>query len=244
MSLEGNAEPLPDLSYLMIKLNNPSVWVIFYVIIEDMRKLNITNEERKLRKKQLDKEYRLKNRAKLSSQIKLWCKKNPEKVKEYRRKYNHKDVEGMRLYKREYARKWAKENRERLLKNAKKHYYKNRQRILKKLKENRKDPYFRINDSISSLVYISLKKNKGGKTWQKILGFSMIDLVAHLEKNFTPEMNWQNYGSYWHIDHKIPISWFKFTSVKDDEFKKCWALENLQPLEASLNIKKGNRYST
>ena len=29
---------------------------------------------------------------------------------------------------------------------------------------------------------------------------------------------------------------------KDPEFKKCWALKNLQPLEKITNIKKSNHF--
>ena len=32
-----------------------------------------------------------------------------------------------------------------------------------------------------------------------------------------------------------------YYSMTDENFKKCWALENLQPLEASENIRKSNR---
>jgi hypothetical protein len=31
--------------------------------------------------------------------------------------------------------------------------------------------------------------------------------------------------------------------MTDENFKKCWALDNLQPLEAIANIKKSNRLS-
>jgi hypothetical protein len=50
-------------------------------------------------------------------------------------------------------------------------------------------------------------------------------------------MNWENYGSYWHLDHVTPLSWFK-----EDELNKAWTLSNLQPLKAILNYSKGNRY--
>ena len=33
------------------------------------------------------------------------------------------------------------------------------------------------------------------------------------------------------------------THSHDEEFKKCWALENLQPMEKIANIKKGNKYA-
>jgi len=57
-------------------------------------------------------------------------------------------------------------------------------------------------------------------------------------------MNWNNYGKYgWTIDHIIPISWWKFESYEDREFKQCWCLANLQPLWAHDNFSKHNRYA-
>ena len=50
-------------------------------------------------------------------------------------------------------------------------------------------------------------------------------------------MIWGNYGD-WHIDHKIPISAFNFTKPEHEDFKRCWALSNLQPLWAKDNISK------
>lgn len=43
----------------------------------------------------------------------------------------------------------------------------------------------------------------------------------------------------WHIDHKLPVASFNFDSPEHLDFKKCWALENLQPLWAKENISKG-----
>ena len=53
-------------------------------------------------------------------------------------------------------------------------------------------------------------------------------------------MSWDNYGE-WHIDHILPDSSFYYVSTEDDEFKKCWALSNLQPLWAIDNLKKSNK---
>ena len=52
-------------------------------------------------------------------------------------------------------------------------------------------------------------------------------------------MNWDNYGQ-WYIDHIIPKAAFNITSPYCDDFKKCWALDNLQPLWAENNIKKSD----
>jgi hypothetical protein len=56
-------------------------------------------------------------------------------------------------------------------------------------------------------------------------------------------MTWENYGSFWHVDHITPKSWFKYESIKDAKFKECWALSNLQPKLRMDNIRKGNRFS-
>lgn len=74
------------------------------------------------------------------------------------------------------------------------------------------------------------------------LGYSLQDLMNHLEKKFVSGMSWENYGK-WHIDHIIPQSWLPYNSIEDENFSKCWSLSNLQPLWATDNISKGNRYA-
>jgi 5-methylcytosine-specific restriction endonuclease McrA len=44
------------------------------------------------------------------------------------------------------------------------------------------------------------------------------------------------------IDHIVPDSWFEYNTTKCDGFKKSWALDNLQPLWAKDNLRKGNRF--
>jgi len=52
-----------------------------------------------------------------------------------------------------------------------------------------------------------------------------------------------NDSSTWNrqIDHIIPHSKFKYSSMSDKEFQECWALSNLRPYSAKQNIIKGNR---
>lgn len=52
-------------------------------------------------------------------------------------------------------------------------------------------------------------------------------------------MTRENYGE-WHIDHIKPIS--KFDLNDENEQKKCFHYTNLQPLWASENIKKSDKY--
>jgi len=53
-------------------------------------------------------------------------------------------------------------------------------------------------------------------------------------------MNWDNHGK-WHLDHIYPQSLLPYDSMKHPNFQKCWALDNLHPLEATENISKGNK---
>lgn len=49
---------------------------------------------------------------------------------------------------------------------------------------------------------------------------------------------WQNYGSYWHVDHIIPLASF---DLRDSEQQK-WAFHysNCRPLEGSENLLKSD----
>ncbi len=51
----------------------------------------------------------------------------------------------------------------------------------------------------------SQHKNKEKPTLE-ILGCSADDYKLYLEKQFTPEMSWENHGNYWEIDHIIPLN--------------------------------------
>lgn len=86
--------------------------------------------------------------------------------------------------------------------------------------------------------YAALKGRGDGALFGR-LGYSADALVAHIEAQFAPGMSWQNYGK-WHIDHKKPVALFDQT--EEAQFLECWALDNLQPLWALDNAKKGARY--
>jgi hypothetical protein len=125
---------------------------------------------------------------------------------------------------------WQKNN-----KTANKEIRRRRQR------KERMTPKGKISRNISSSICISLKGKKNGSYWNKLTGFTVEQLVNHLEKQFRNGMSWNNYGSYWHIDHKIPIAAFNYETTDDIDFKRCWSLDNLQPLEASINVRKQDK---
>ena len=116
-----------------------------------------------------------------------------------------------------------------------KDYYKERD------KKRRQDPKYCLNHSVTTAIWFALKGNKAGRHWEDLVGYTLQELMIHLENLFEPWMTWENYGE-WHIDHKRPQSLFNYETAEDTEFQECWALANLQPLEATVNIKKSNHY--
>lgn len=135
----------------------------------------------------------------------------------------------------EFRKKYSKEYR---LKNKSKILELNKQ-YKKKLRKN--NPSFRLGNNCSRVISIALNGSKNNYSIWKFLPYTIQDLIFHLENKFDSNMNWENYGSYWHLDHIIPHSHFKYSSMNDPKFIECWSLSNLQPLEAITNIKKSNK---
>lgn len=109
-----------------------------------------------------------------------------------------------------------------------------RKYMRKRMAEN---PNVRLSMAVSAGIRRSLKTSKGGKKWEHLVGYTIGDITSHLERLFQPGMTWDNYGD-WHVDHKIPLAAHNFETPEDIDFKKAWALDNLQPLWATDNIKK------
>jgi 5-methylcytosine-specific restriction endonuclease McrA len=86
-----------------------------------------------------------------------------------------------------------------------------------------------------------LKDGRERKHLEKILGYTIDNLKKHLEKQFREGMTWGNYCTEWQIDHIIPVSRFNITSINDFDFKRCWALDNLQPLWKEENRRKADK---
>lgn len=113
-----------------------------------------------------------------------------------------------------------------------------------KYQEKKKIPSFKIKCNIHAQMMYHLKHRNISKTSKtfSLLGYTPKELIEHLEKKLIEGMTFNNYGKVWHIDHIKPESWFNYTNTNDEEFKKCWSLNNLQPLFAKDNFSKGNRW--
>lgn len=102
------------------------------------------------------------------------------------------------------------------------------------------DPVFKMSAYTRNMLWRVLRATgtvKKGSTCD-ILGYNGDQLRVHLERQFKPGMNWDNYGE-WHIDHKIPLSLMTLYGIDDPAIIN--ALSNLQPMWALDNLSKGNR---
>lgn len=186
------------------------------------------NKCRKIYKKNHDKEYRLKNKDKISNQGVEYRKNNKDKIRKRNAEWNDDNREYIRMRSREYY----KRNKDKVIKRHVK--YRN-----KRYKNN---SMLRLNIVMSASIRQSLNGNKNGVHWEDIVGYTLQDLMNCLESLFQSDMNWDNYGQ-WHIDHIKPKSLFVFKSYNDEQFKQCWALDNLQPLWSTDNLSKGCKYN-
>lgn len=169
------------------------------------------------------KQYREKNKELISSKRKIYYKNNKNKIKEYQKK--NKEY----LYKK--AKIYREKNKDRL-NTLNREYIRN-----KKIENN----LFKLKCAIRTLISSSFKStytNKSKKTIE-ILGCSFEEFKNYLETKFDENMCWNNYATYWQLDHIIPISWAK----TEEDVYKLNHYSNFQPLNWLKNIKKSNKYS-
>ena len=92
---------------------------------------------------------------------------------------------------------------------------------------------YRIKKSLAARLRTVLVKNDSTMNY---IGCNIQYLREWFEFTFTSEMNWDNYGSFWSIDHIVPVCKFNLT-VEDEKFKCCnWS--NLMPVTVKYNSSK------
>jgi hypothetical protein len=179
-------------------------------------------------------QYYKENTAPILEKTKLYRDEHKETISDNKKKYYENNKIAIKQY--------QSENKDKIQVAA------NKQRRLRR----KQDPSFRLRTYISNSVRDALKNIKNSSTWSN-LDYSPDGLRLHLEKQFEPWMNWNNHGRYdqttwndndqstwtWQLDHIIPQSDLPYTSMEDDNFKKCWSLSNLRPLSSKQNIIDG-----
>jgi hypothetical protein len=92
---------------------------------------------------------------------------------------------------------------------------------------------YRIKKSLAARLRTVLDKNNSTMNY---IGCNIQYLREWFEYNFTADMNWDNYATFWSIDHIIPVCNFDLTL--EDEKLKCWNWSNLMPVTIKYNSSK------
>ena len=80
-------------------------------------------------------------------------------------------------------------------------------------------------------------KGKYSKSMRELVGCSYSNYIKWIEFNFTSDMNWENHGILWHIDHVLLCCMFDYT--KDEDIEICYNWKNTRPLLAKKNLSRG-----
>lgn len=144
--------------------------------------------------------------SKRKSKIRLTEEEKKVKRKEYRKKYKDNNPE-----------KIAEQRRRNREKRSSNPIYKVQRNIRKRLKKQL-DKGFRIGQS------------------SEMLGCSLVEFKLYIEAQFYDDMTWENYGTYWHIDHIKPVCSFNLACPNIASQVNHYT--NLRPLKAEDNIKK------
>lgn len=177
-----------------------------------------------------------------------WVIKNRDKKREYDKNYRIQNLDKLNKYaemhkeeKSVYNASYWDENKEEIRARRKKNRPNENRLRNKKRNERRKyDPLFKLKERIRTKLGKVFRNNgykKKCKTFD-IIGCTFEELKKHLEAQFKPWMNWNNYGKYngkfdygWDIDHIIPLS----SATTEEEILKLWHYTNLQPLCSKIN---------
>lgn len=171
------------------------------------------------------------------------CKQN-QPLSDFCKKKNTKDGYHIYCKKCSYSlsNQYYNENKE-----IRKDYYKdyrtnNKEKIkvgmrLAMKKHRAKNNNYRLRDNIQTLLRYHIKNKT--QSVIKYIGCTLQEYNDHIESQFKPEMNWDNYGVYWEIDHIVPISSFDLSIP--EEANKAFHFTNTQPLTITENRKKSNK---
>ena len=146
-----------------------------------------------------------------------------------------------------YSINYHEENKEKRNDYHKGHYdnHKKEKKIYQKIysRERRKiDPEYKLKEDLRKRLYAAIKKYKFDKKDSALthLGITVYEFMQYLEDLFLPEMDWNNHGNVWEIDHILPIAYFDFSD--EEQIKQCFHFSNHQPLFKTTEIAESFGY--
>jgi hypothetical protein len=182
-------------------------------------------------KKEYDKEYILSNKEIRYNKCREWNKLNKEKLVKSTQNWIQNNQERHKEIKKNAFKKYISDPEN---KNKRREYDR---KYVKQKRQNNIE--YKIKDSVRSMINYHLKERKNESTVE-YLGCSIKEYIIYLENMFLQEMNWENYGIVWEIDHKTPLSTFDLT--QEGNMYEAFNYQNTQPLFKTTEIAENFGY--
>jgi hypothetical protein len=179
---------------------------------------------------EVEKNRRKNNLEKFKEKDKKFYEKNKEIILEKNKKYRINNKSKIQEQKANY---YISHKEEITL-----YHQNNKKKRNKRLQEKTSnDKIYAIKNSLKTRLY-EIIKNKTF-SFSKLINTNCDNLIEWFEYQFNDNINWDNYGTDWHCDHLIPISFFNFEDEEDRII--CFHWTNLRPLISTENIQKSNK---
>jgi hypothetical protein len=143
------------------------------------------------------------------------------------------------------AKTWTENNKQQMTKLQADWFQRNKlKRNEKNVERYRNDLTYKLRHNCKVRIQHAFKNQNLRKSDKTIeyLNCSIPFLIEWFEFCFTSEMNVDNHGTYWHMDHVIPVN--KFDLTDSEEITLCFSWYNLSPLKGSENISKHDTINT
>ncbi len=165
--------------------------------------------------------YRAANSAKIAKRDRRYRKLHSDDISVKKRAYKERNREHITAHDSAYRRAHRAEI------NAHKRH------------RTKSDVLFRLSNNLRKRVSNALNGRTKSAPTLALLGCSVDMCRAHLERQFTDGMTWDN-RTEWHVDHIRPVASYDLSDPRQQ--RACFHYSNLQPLWARDNLSKGARY--
>jgi hypothetical protein len=135
--------------------------------------------------------------------------KNKQKISEYNKTYKQDHKQEISEYNKEYD----KNNRTEI-QNRQTKYQRNRRMT---------DPIFKMCGTLRNRMNKFISRKGRNSSMSELLGCTYDDLILWLEYQFDADMSMSNHGDVWHCDHVIPCSLFDQLDENEQQICWHWS---------------------
>lgn len=137
---------------------------------------------------------------------------------------------------------WLEQNQDRMAELRARWFQENKAYVAEKNRlRYHSDPVYKLSKTCKRRIQLAFKDASLHKSERTVeyLGCSVPYLLEWFSRCFDEKMTIHNHGTYWHMDHVIPINTLDLTDPK--QVRLCFSWFNLSPLIGSENCSKHDK---